>query len=392
MAAGSDFLAGVNDHAREFRLLLALLRDERELGHELLSDPSIDWDYLIRAVEFHGLIPVVARFVKETDCGLPHSIGVQLDQAGRQALQANVMLAGELMRVLRLLNAAGIECLPFKGPAMAAQLWGDFTLRQSIDLDLLVHRAQVPEAISCLAETGYCPQSGCDWRKSLETSVELSLHKPRMLSLELQWGIAPAYFSVDFDFESSWERSPVSDFAGQRIRMFAPEDLLLILCIHGWKHAWNRLLWAADIAKLLQTYRDLEWDFLLSGAGATRLESVLLLGLKLTSELFAVKLPREVESRVARGPAAKQLETATAESVSYMKGLTQPSYIGWHRYMLRARERRVDRFRHVSRFLLTTNANDWHSLRLPGLLGPFYQLVRLARVGHVAVQYAWRRD
>ena len=87
-----------------------------------------------------------------------------------------------------------------------------------------------------------------------------------------------------------------------------------------------------------------------------------------------------------------QITSLADESIGYMQDLTQPTYTGWHRYMLVARERRIDRIRHVSRFLLTPGVGDWDAVQLPKFVTPLYRLVRLARVGQVAAQYAFRRD
>ena len=375
-----------NGSRREFRLLAEVAYDEKANISDLLSDPALDWDYLLEAAKFHGLIPVLAPKLLRQLTSVPERVRFELQQASRRALEGTLALSGELVRVLRSLNAAHVECIPFKGPALAAELWGNFTLRQSMDIDLLVRPAQVGQAVEVLRSCGYTPES--DWKSLLPRAVELQLKKPGMPPLELQWGIAPKCFSVDLAIDACWQRAQRSQFGGQPTLAFAPEDLMLILCIHGWKHSWNRLLWIADVARLMRKSTALDWTALTARASASGTEGILLLGAVLAQKLFGVTLSNEIADRALSAP---QITSLADESIGYMQDLTQPTYTGWHRYMLVARERRIDRIRHVSRFLLTPGVGDWDAVQLPKFVTPLYRLVRLARVGQVAAQYAFRR-
>lgn len=205
-----------------------------------------------------------------------------------------------------------------------------------------------------------------------------------MPPLELQWGIAPRQFSVDLDMNAMWPRTILAEFGGQPTRGLTTEDLLLVLCIHGWKHAWNRLLWCADIARLIQSRAEIHWIALQERAKAAGVERILTLGLTLADELFDLALSREV-------PTCTTTQALAAESIAYMQELSQPTYVGWHRYLLLARERQGDRLKHSYRFLLTPGLGDWDTVRLPQVVAPFYPIVRLARVGQIAAQYAFRR-
>ena len=194
-----------NGLRREFRLLAEVAYDEKANISDLLSDPALDWDYLLEAAKFHGLIPVLAPKLLRQLTSVPERVRFELQQASRRALEGTLALSGELVRVLRNLNAAHVECIPFKGPALAAELWGNFTLRQSMDIDLLVRPAQVGQAVEVLRSCGYTPES--DWKSLLPRAVELQLKKPGMPPLELQWGIAPKCFSVDLAIDACWQRA-----------------------------------------------------------------------------------------------------------------------------------------------------------------------------------------
>lgn len=372
---------------REFRLLTEVAYNDQANISGMVTDPALDWDYLLAAAKFHGLIPALAPRLLRQVSSVPERVRFELQEASRLALEGTLALSGELVRVLRNLNNAQVECIPFKGPALAANLWGNFTLRQSMDIDLLVRPAQVGQVVEVLQSSGYMPQSEIGWQKLLPRAVELQLKKPGMPPLELQWGIAPKCFAVDLPIGACWQRAQHAEFGGQPTLAFAAEDLMLVLCIHGWKHSWNRLLWIADVARLIRKSPTLDWTALTTGAKACGTERILLLGVLLAHKLFGFSLPQlEITAR-----ATPEIARLADESIRYMQDLTQPSYTGWHRYLLLARERRADRIRHISRFLFTPGLGDWDSVRLPKFVTPLYRLIRLARVGQVAAQYAFRR-
>ena len=63
-----------------------------------------------------------------------------------------------------------------------------------------------------------------------------------------------------------WARLVDGELEATKIKLPAPEDLLLALCIHGSKHLWERLAWIADIAGLIESQPSLNWNELVNRA------------------------------------------------------------------------------------------------------------------------------
>ena len=49
-----------------------------------------------------------------------------------------MLLTSELIKIMKLLEENDIKAIAFKGPTLAQLAYGDVTLRQYVDLDLLV--------------------------------------------------------------------------------------------------------------------------------------------------------------------------------------------------------------------------------------------------------------
>ena len=62
--------------------------------------------------------------------------------------------------------------------------------------------------------------------------------------------VTPQHF-----LERLWERVGRVPLGGNSVPSFAPEDMLLILCVYGSKHTWGRLKWVCDIAELIRVHQ-----------------------------------------------------------------------------------------------------------------------------------------
>ena len=88
------------------------------------------------AARQHHVVPYLAANLDRLD--IPGQARSELEAAaGRQHAGAAV-LAADLSVALAALRDAGVRALAFKGVALAAQAYGDFSIRGAGDLDLLV--------------------------------------------------------------------------------------------------------------------------------------------------------------------------------------------------------------------------------------------------------------
>jgi hypothetical protein len=87
--------------------------------------------------------------------------------------------------------------------------------------------------------------------------------------------------------------------------------------------------------------------------------------------LAAENLPEDSEAETL----AEEIETYISNDKTY-----DVESLAYFRLMLRLRERRIDRIRFVSRFVLTPGPGEWAVMRLPKLLFPLYRVLRLTRL------------
>src|SRR5262245_10666576 len=103
----------------------------------LLSE-EINWDFLIHIASQHGVMPLLYFTLKNTCLeAVPKAVLDQLRNYFYTNAAHNVFLTTELLKLLTLFEAHGIPAIPFKGPVLAASVYGNLSLRQFGDLDIL---------------------------------------------------------------------------------------------------------------------------------------------------------------------------------------------------------------------------------------------------------------
>lgn len=342
---------------------------------------DMDWQYLIDTAVVHGVLPLLYRAIERSGAH-PVLGAAPLEEAFRESMQRSLGLTAELVRVLGSLEEAGLRALPYKGPTLAALAYGDLSDRYFLDLDILIDRHDLEGASGALRTLGYAPQfelTRRDLALYLRTQSDLTfVSNDRDAVVELQWGIAPPYFSFSMAFDALWSRRQEVELAGRSVPTVGPEDLLLMLCVHASKHLWERLAWVSDVAHVLARL-PIEWDPVLLEARRRGALRMLLLGLDLSRGLLASNVPTQVRDLIRADPSARRIARRIAGSM-FDPIREEPRVVGRSLAHARMRERAGDRLRYLVRAGFRPNEADWHLVRLPSRLYPAYYMVRPARI------------
>jgi hypothetical protein len=336
---------------------------------QYLCRVPIDWDYLIGAASAHGVKPLLCSALINT---CPEALTkLILDQLKRY-LQAhtlkNLFLTRELVRLLGVLERAGITAIPWKGPVLAAMAYGNVALRQFGDLDILVRERDAMTAKDFLLSSGYrllyqgtAEQE--DAFHSVRKVCELVREDGRV-AVELHWAITSHTFYFPLDPASLWNHVETVSLQGASVRNLGTADLLMVLCVHGAKHHWGRLMWICDIAEVLRAYSNkIDWSSLMNRARSLGGARMLALGLRLARELLDAKVPEAVLEQIGAEPKvallAEEVRSRLFTSTSVM-AVDRPAFY------IQLRERPRDRFRcrlYLGYRMLTPKTQAW-TLRL----------------------------
>ena len=333
---------------------------------------TVDWNFLITAAQQHRMLPLVYRTLgRIAPNDVPELAMRRLRSAFHQNARRNLFLTAELLQVMDIFRAHEIPCIPYKGPVVASLVYGDISLRQFADLDIIVPVRDVVKARTLLIARGYRPEKEMSEQHLLglinsEKDITL-LHDDRGINLEIHWGITTARIPYAFFPAPFGRTSTQGRIAGHPVQSLKPEDLLLILCIHGAKHFWERLGWLCDVAELVRPQGALDWNRALENASRVGGRRILFLGLALARELLGAEPPPEVLRAMQADHVLKQL----CEQVKGWLFSEHPIPLDLgerERHFLRLREHAADRFRVAikqAQYRMVPTARDGEALSLP---------------------------
>src|SRR4051794_31937413 len=89
-----------------------------------LAQKDLKWEYVLQTADLHGMLPLLkARLDEFCPGAVPGGVAGDLARACLANAARNLALTGELLRILKVFEAEGIEAVPFKGPALAEQIF-----------------------------------------------------------------------------------------------------------------------------------------------------------------------------------------------------------------------------------------------------------------------------
>ncbi|HYH85942.1 MAG TPA: nucleotidyltransferase family protein [Pyrinomonadaceae bacterium] len=369
---------------------LLLLCARTKVGEEsaervkALAAGVLDWDYLFLLAQRHAVLPLLYRQLNANARELlPPDFQKKLSAKFRENATRNMLLTGELTRIVKLFEAEGISTLAYKGPALAAAAYGDISLRRFIDLDIIVRKRDVRRARDILYTLGF--RLAGDMSRSQEEILLRTQHNMAFtrdegkLIVEVHWEVASQQFASVPVVERVWERAVKVALNGGEVKTLSPEDLLIALCVHGTKHLWERIAWICDVAELVGSHKQLDWPYVLRHARDAHVERMLHLGLRLAGGLLTAPLPDDIRKQTFDDKAAAHLSSTVVARLFGGENYEPAGLLESVAFNLRARRRLREKLLYF-RFIFKPTDGDLNALQLPPSLTFVYYLLRPFRL------------
>jgi hypothetical protein len=358
---------------------------------EILAGP-LDWDFLLWEAEENSITPLLDRHLSAVAPGAaPPAAQEQWKKTCRANTVRCLYLTAELINILRIFHSQNIAAIPYKGPVLAAQAYGDVALREFEDLDIILRQSDVPKAHAIIVSLGYKPKF--DWILSPGAAASLVpgeynyRDESRRAMVELHTEITLRHFPIKPDLDAFIRNLVPVRVSDRDMLTFAAEDLLPMLCIHGSKDFWERLSWMADVGELVQSHPALDWDRVLRFAQPLNATRMLNLGLALAAGVLGASLPPEISARVKADRVAGEVAAEVRQRL-----LTRPfrtlDAAGRFQFRRRMLAAKFDGWRYAMRLAVVPSEDDWERMRLPRALAPLYVALRPLRL---LQKYGWAR-
>jgi hypothetical protein len=353
---------------------------------------NLDWDYIFTEAEENSVTPLLGRNLQALASDtIPGAVLERLKNVCRANTIRCLFLTAELTKILELFRARGIHGIAYKGPALAVQAYGDVTLRQFEDLDIIIRQSDLQKANEVMVGLGYRPRF--EWIFSSDAASSLVpgeynyRDEKRRLMVELHTELTLRHFPEVPDLEDFSKRLVPVKLNDRDVPTFSVEDALIVLSIHGAKDFWERFSWIADISELVQRYPDLDWDVTIERAEALEAGRMLHTGLLLATRLLDAGVPDEIRRRLQADQAASEV---AGEILSSLMSREYRPLDAKGRFNFRRRMRRgkLAGFRYAMRLSVIPAEEDYEMMRLPAKLAPLYVALRPLRLLR---KYGWSR-
>lgn len=268
-------------------------------------------------------------------------------------------MTAELFRVLDQFASAGIGALVVKGPVLAVRAYGDPAMRSYGDLDLLVRQRDIRRATELMLAAGYhpaVPLAAIDAGKI--PGQYLFSQADSKLLVELHNDSTLRYFPRRLPLETWFERQASVQLDSREVPALSVEDELVLICVHGAKHLWERLMWIADVAALVSRQANLDWKRAASSAREVGAERMLHTGLQLAATLLKLRLPEHVAAKVRSDKIAASL---TRQILRWLPaaGNAPPGLFERAAFRLRMRGGLVSAPAYFIRLMFSPTEEDW---------------------------------
>ena len=292
-------------------------------------------------------------------------------------------LVGKQLRIYKLFDEHRIPVAIFKGALLAQMAYGEMSLRQAGDIDMLINVSDFAQARLLLESLGYemTPRlTSTQLTSHLNNNCEIQFMRDEWFTVvDLHWDLAPRSFVFGLKADEVMSRLQTVSLAGTTVQTFDAEDLLLYQAMHGAKHLWRRVEWISSLAESLRATPDVDWDTLISRAANAHATRMLALGLRLVEQFSDVPVP--VVASIDKDAAMQRMAAGIRAQIFNTFGYADSTETNL--YNLRIMDRKRDALISALRSIFVPTLPDWQALALPSSLHPLYYAYRPLRLSKV---------
>jgi hypothetical protein len=341
-----------------------------------LLEKGLDWDYLTQRAFQHKITPLLYRNLKNLSEYVPEDRLNNLMEHFKMNALNNLLLLGELIKILKLLKSNGIDAIPYKGPVLAFLAYNNLSFREFGDIDLLINQSDAIMAKNIMVSKGYELFSPIDINDTYYMKFEPEyqfLNRNTGTIIEIKWKIEGNFFSFPNDLDVLSNNLEELNLNGFEVDTFSFVNHLLILCIHAAKHDWKRLSWICDISELLKSQKEINWPEILDKSEKLDIKRILLINLILARDLFKLELPDNILTSINSDSSVLNISNQIKERIFKNKSINifQKFFSD-----LKKRDNLINGFRDVINDLTRPTYVDFLDIALPESLFFLYFLIR----------------
>lgn len=259
---------------KETTLLILICRIYLETSnHEELSlfikenSADLNFDRFYELSKTHRIRPLVYKVLSGADTALLPGLITKLESDCRTITFRALNNLKEMFRVVSALKGKGIIVLPYRGPLFSRMYYGDWSMRESSDLDFLIDKKEI-KALEFLKDEGYKAKHVYnDYRDEdiHQNSQSIDLNNDvggkRNIHLEFHYNIVAACYGLNSGYTDARKNTAEFNTGGKTIDVLSHESTAgIILAHHGLQDIWGSLKYYMDLAVIAKEPGQTDWN------------------------------------------------------------------------------------------------------------------------------------
>ncbi len=371
--------------SEDIKLIIECCKTEK--NYTLIENivPQIkDWDKFINLSYSHGVFPLVYHTLKEFQDQISIQVLAKLKSINLDIAKQNMLMTSELIRVMKLLEENSIEALAFKGPILSHMAYRDITLRQYVDLDILIDEKDLEKASEVLIKNQFKNFYSIGLLKNksyIDSDNDFSFFTPSNIHIELHWKLFREKIAKEINISNILQLKQNIIINKDKITTLSNEILLVYLCIHGSKHLWERIEWIVDIHKIIESNIIIKWEEVLKLSKEIKSDLSLFLGLNLSKQLFNTSYPENIELYISD----KKIDKLTSKALNFLnkKLILSENYKKYQEvsfFQIYLTEGFFEKVKQLKFIYFSITKNDYQSFPLPSYLNILHYIIKPFRV------------
>lgn len=226
--------------------LISILSTRIRNGSQSDLDLSrLNWQELIKEAQELKVLPLLSHALEWADITLPNSIQADLKSMRTECFGHNMAHIAAAVRLCRNFHTHGIDVVCIKGSARAFEVYGEWDMRFTHDIDLLVRARDYREAAKVLTSSGYsAPISESDnwWHNYLGESPYLPISATGS-TVDLHYKLHQPGTPAIGHLEPPIDRRVMTDLGNFTLPMLSKHDAMMLTATSFGKAVRARQPW-----------------------------------------------------------------------------------------------------------------------------------------------------
>jgi len=260
---------------------------------------SLNWDFIFYQSRRHRIIPLIYSYIKKIDNAhwIPSKILINFQREYYASTYISLVLWNELKQISEILKKNNLQFIPFRGVVFSEEFYFNLGLRPTSDIDILIHRVDYNKFISLITDFGYREHSLKGYY--IIRNYPIIFYKIKN-GVPIYIDLFQEHFFSGFGLfnerkisESIWGKTRKVQLWEQNLILLSLEDTFLHTVVKI-KDFQTKLRYICDASRLLQFYKQFDWEYLSDMARQSYLKTACYFTLKLTRDLLKIYIPNQV--------------------------------------------------------------------------------------------------